>query len=175
MLDKKIEIFDDEISLLKRITELELLGYEEQDMYVIANKDEDISMIKGSTDVLIKEEDESIWNRFKSFLSGEDSVIDALNRLELSEEEIEKYYAEIRNGKLVLLVDPNYKSKYELKEDGFYYPIENENMINENEDSVADDLPDDLREDVGLNPTTDNVDIGKEVSENILRERQRGV
>lgn len=144
-------------------------------MYVIANKDEDISMIKGSTDVLIKEDDESIWDRFKSFLSGEDSVIDALNRLELSEEEKEKYYDEVRNGKLVLLVDPNYKSKYELKEDGFYYPIEDENILSENEDYDADDLPDDLREDVGLNPTTDNVDIGKEVSENILRERQRGV
>lgn len=144
-------------------------------MYVIANKDEDISMIKGSTDVLIKEDDESIWDRFKSFLSGEDSVIDALNRLELSEEEKEKYYDEVRNGKLVLLVDPNYKSKYELKEDGFYYPIEDENILSENEDYDADDLPDDLREDVGLNPTKDNVDMGKEVSENILRERQRGV
>ncbi len=175
MLDKKIEIFDDEINLLKRITELELLGYEEQDMYVIANKDEDISMIKGSTDVLIKEDDESIWDRFKSFLSGEDSVIDALNRLEFSEEEKEKYYDEVRNGKLVLLVDPNYKSKYELKEYGFYYPIEDENILSENEDYDADDLPDDLREDVGLNPTKDNVDMGKEVSENILRERQRGV
>ncbi|TJX68138.1 hypothetical protein E8P77_03040 [Soehngenia saccharolytica] len=170
-----MEIFDDEINLLKRITELELLGYEEQDMYVIANKDEDISMIKGSTDVLIKEDDESIWDRFKSFLSGEDSVIDALNRLEFSEEEKEKYYDEVRNGKLVLLVDPNYKSKYELKEDGFYYPIEDENILSENEDYDADDLPDDLREDVGLNPTKDNVDMGKEVSENILRERQRGV
>jgi hypothetical protein len=144
-------------------------------MYVIANKDEDISMIKGSTDVLIKEDDESIWDRFKSFLSGEDSVIDALNRLEFSEEEKEKYYDEVRNGKLVLLVDPNYKSKYELKEDGFYYPIEDENILSENEDYDADDLPDDLREDVGLNPTKDNVDMGKEVSENILRERQRGV
>ncbi|TFZ41390.1 hypothetical protein E4100_02100 [Soehngenia longivitae] len=173
MLDKKIEVFDDELSLLKRITELELLGYEEQDMYVIVSKDEDISMVKGSTDVLIKEDDESIWDRFKSFLSGEDSVIDALNRLELSEEEKKSYYDEVKNGKLVLLVDPNYKSKYELNEDGLYYPVENSNDSNEKEN--IEDLPDDLREDVGLNPQEHNVDIGKEVSENILRERQRGV
>lgn len=173
MLDKKIEVFDDELSLLKRITELELLGYEEQDMYVIVSKDEDISMVKGSTDVLIKEDDESLWDRFKSFLSGEDSVIDALNRLELSEEEKKSYYDEVKNGKLVLLVDPNYKSKYELSEDGNYYPVENSNEFNEKEN--VDGLPDDLREDVGLNPQEHNVDIGKEVSENILRERQRGV
>jgi len=170
MLDKKIEVFDDELSLLKRITELELLGYEEQDMYVIASKNEDISMVKGSTDVLIKEDDESIWDRFKSFLSGEDSVIDALNRLELSEEEKKSYYDEVKNGKLVLLVDPNYKSKYELNEDGVYYPRESSS-----EKESIEDLPDDLREDVGLNPQEHNVDIGKEVSENILRERQRGV
>jgi hypothetical protein len=173
MLDKKIEVFDDELSLLKRITELELLGYEEQDMYVIASKDEDVSMIKGSTDVLIKEDDESLWDRFKSFLSGEDSVIDALNRLELSEEEKKSYYDEVKNGKLVLLVDPNYKSKYELSEDGNYYPVENSNEFNEK--GNVDGLPDDLREDVGLNPQEHNVDIGKEVSENILRDRQRGV
>ncbi|HOK62513.1 MAG TPA: general stress protein [Soehngenia sp.] len=170
MLDKKIEVFEDELSLLKRITELELLGYEEQDMYVIANKEENISMIKGSTDVLIKEDDVSLWDRFKSFLSGEDSVIDALNRLELSEEEKKKYYDEVKNGRLVLLVDPNYKSKYELREDGFYYPVESDD-----EKKDIDDLPDDLREDVGLNPKEDDIDIGKEVSENILRERQRGV
>lgn len=175
MLDKKIEVFDDEISLLKRVTELELLGYEEKDMYVIASKDEDISMIKGSTDVIIKEDDESIWDRFKSFLSGEDSVIDALNRLDLSQDEKEKYYDEVKNGRLILLVDPNYKSKYELKEDGLYYPIEDKEVLEKDENYDVDDLPDDLREDLGLNPKEDGIDIGKEVSENILRERQRGV
>ena len=123
MDDKNIEVYDNQEEVLNRIQVLKSLGYEEHDMYIIANDDEDFSMLRGFTDVIIKEDDDSLWDKFKSFLQGEDSVIDAFHRMGLGEEDREFYYDQVKAGKIVLYVNKDYGSYYEVYEDGSYGPI----------------------------------------------------
>ena len=123
MNDKNIEVYDNQAEVLSRIQVLKDLGYEERDMYIIANDDEDFSMLRGFTDVIIKEDDDSLWDKFKSFLQGEDSVIDAFHRMGLGEGDREFYYDQVKEGKIVLYVNKDYGSYYEVYEDGTYGPI----------------------------------------------------
>lgn len=123
MDDKNIEIYDNQENVLQRIQVLKELGYEEEDMYIIASEDEDFSMLRGFTDVIIKEDDDSILDKFKSFLKGEDSIIDAFHRMGLGEGDREFYYDQVKEGKIVLFVNKDYGSYYEVYEDGTYGPI----------------------------------------------------
>lgn len=123
MDDKNIEVYDNQVDVLQRIQVLKDLGYEEQDMYIIASDDDNFSMLKGFTDVIIKEDDDSIWDKFKSFLKGEDSIIDAFHRMGLGEGDREFYHDQVKDGKIILYVDKNYGSFYEIYEDGTYGPI----------------------------------------------------
>ena len=124
MLESKIELFDDEVEVVKRIDDLKREGYEEEDMYIIVDDDEEISMLQGYTGVMIKEDDDSIFDRFKSFLKGNDSIVDAFNKMDLDEEYRDACYEEVQGGKILLLVNDNYKSKFELTEEGLTVPAE---------------------------------------------------
>src|SRR5699024_6348224 len=137
------------------------LGYKEEDMYVITQEEDNVSMLKGYTDVIIKEEDHSIFERFKSFLQGEESIYDAFRRLGLEKDEKKYYYNEVQNGRLLLLVDPEYKDNYILSEDGIFRPREEiEDFFEENKDNIpdvgniqledAEDLPSNIKEDIGV-------------------------
>src|SRR5699024_1425637 len=105
-----IELFDRQREVINRVNILNQQGYREKDMYIITHDDNDISILMGLTDIVIKEEDATIWDRFRSFLKGDDTIIDALNRLGLDEEEKEYYKGEIAKGKYLLFVDKEYGS-----------------------------------------------------------------
>lgn len=124
MLENKVELFEDEFEAIKRIEELKVEGYQEEDMYIIVDDDEEISMLKGYTNVMIKEEDDSLYDRFKSFLRGNDSVTDAFNRMDLDEDYRDACYEEVQDGKILLLVNKDYESKFELTKDGLVVPRE---------------------------------------------------
>lgn len=123
MDDKNIEIYDNQGDVLQRIQVLKDLGYEEEDMYIIASDEDDFSMLRGFTDVIIKEDDDSLWDKFKSFLKGEDSIIDAFHRMGLKEADRGFYYDQVKEGKIILFVNKDYGSYYEVYEDGTYGPI----------------------------------------------------
>lgn len=141
MDDKNIEIYDNQADVLNRIQVLKELGYAEEDMYIIADDEDDFSMLRGFTDVIIKEDDDSLWDRFKSFLKGEDSIIDAFHRMGLDEEDRDFYHEQVRDGKIILYVNKDYGSYYDLYEDGTYGPIvtpdepmDDMDLVDENED-----------------------------------------
>ena len=123
MNDKNIEVYDNQADVLNRIQVLKDLGYEEQDMYIIASEDEDFSMLRGFTDVIIKEDDDSILDKFKSFLKGEDSIIDAFHRMGLGEGDREFYHDQVKEGKIILYANKDYGGYYEIYEDGTYGPV----------------------------------------------------
>ncbi|HLR21666.1 MAG TPA: general stress protein [Tissierellaceae bacterium] len=161
MLNKKFEVLNNDMEVIHRINELKDLGYKEEDMYVITQEEDNVSMLKGYTDVIIKEEDHSIFERFKSFLQGEESIYDAFRRLGLEKDEKKYYYNEVQNGRLLLLVDPEYKDNYILGEDGIFRPREEiEDFFEENKDNIpdvgniqledAEDLPSNIKEDIGV-------------------------
>lgn len=171
MLNRRFEVLDNEIDLFIRIKELKAMGYEEQDMYVITQDEESVSMLKGYTNVMIKEEEHSIFERFKSFLKGEDSVIDAFKRMGLEKDNKDYYYNEVKNGRLLLLVDKDYKSNYILGEDGLFIPIEAiENLSDETEEveniklDTEENIPPSIQKDIGI-PVEENEDYIRELRE----------
>ena len=176
MLENKVELFDNEVEVVKRIDDLKREGYKEEDMYIIVDDDEEISMLNGYTGVMIKEEDDSIFDRFKSFLTGKDSITDAFNKMDLDEEYRDACYEEVQGGKILLLVNDNYKSNFELTQEGIPVPIEDmeaeaagTSLDKDLEVSDPDvNLSDNMRRDLGLEVTEQKRDIETLVDEQIV-------
>lgn len=178
-MDKNIELYDDEIKLLNRIEELKESGYEESDMYIISGEDQNLSMVRGMTEVIIKEDDDSIWDRFKSFLSGEDSIVDAFNRMNISDEDRDFYYDQVRDGKILLYVDREYIQYYNLDEDGKFRPIIDPDIqVNPHEEEKpellrGEEMSDTIKEDLGLVGNTEPEEMRKKIRDDLLMEEAR--
>lgn len=178
-MDKNVELYDEEIKVLNRIEELKELGYEETDMYIITDDEQHVSMVRGMTGVIIKEDDDSLWDRFKSFLSGEDSVVDAFNRMNLEDEDRDFYYKQVQDGKILLYVDKEYIQYYNLHEDGKFRPIihpttpyapdKQENI----EPLPGEELSDHLKEDLGIDQDPEPEKEQERVRRELLIEEER--
>lgn len=179
-MDKNIELYDQEIEVLNRIEELKQAGYEETDMYIITDEEESVSMLRGMTGVIIKEDDDSIWDRFKSFLSAEDSVIDAFNRMDISENDREFYYDQVKDGKILLYVDREYIQYYQLAEDGKFRPIIDPNISDVSDQSKkqdeslhAEEMSNKVREDLGLEQKLGSKEMKREIRDGTLFEEEK--
>lgn len=111
-----IQSYDVQAEVLHKINELKAQGYKEEDMYVIAKQDEQLTMVQGQTNVhLDVQEDENIMSKFKAFISGEDSTRHAFAQMGLGSSEADDYYQQVENGKLVLYVNSDYSTTYQPK------------------------------------------------------------
>ena len=115
--DKFIEVFDVQAEVLSKISELKTQGYREDDMYVIADNDDQLSMVQGQTDVNVDSQSTGDGNgdwadKFKSLFTGEDSTKGAFDRMNLSESESDQYHQQLKNGKILLYVDSDYGSTF---------------------------------------------------------------
>lgn len=109
-----IGTFDVQAEVLSKITELKAQGYREEDMYVIAQDEDQLTMIKGQTDVkLDTQEDQGFMGRFISTLAGEASSFEAFNSMGLDSDESDVYKREVENGKILLYVDSDYGPSYD--------------------------------------------------------------
>lgn len=108
-----IQSYDVQAEVLHKITELKAQGFKEEDMYVIAKYDDQLSMVQGQTNVHLEaQEDENIMSKFKAFISGEDSTRHAFTQMGLGSSEADDYYQQVENGKLVLYVNSEYSTTY---------------------------------------------------------------
>jgi len=123
MNNKNIKIFDSELEVVNRINILNQLGFKDEDMYIISSEDNNISMLRGLTDIVIKEDNDSLWDRFRSFLKGEDTITEAFIRMGLDDEERNFYKNKLSMGKYLLYANKEYGSYYQLNEEGMYGPI----------------------------------------------------
>ncbi|MET1029834.1 YsnF/AvaK domain-containing protein [Domibacillus tundrae] len=105
-------VYHNEQDLLKKIMELQTIGFADEDMYVIVQNEEDISMVRGRTDVGVQSADMSFGDRFAAFLLGDTPIRDALLRTGMTEEEADIRYDEIKNGGMLLYADRDYASQY---------------------------------------------------------------
>lgn len=145
---QNIELFDRETEVVNRVNILAQQGYREEDMYIIANDENEVSVLRGLTDIVIKEEDASIWDRFRSFLKGEDTITDAFNRLNLTEEEREYYKGKVEEGKYLLFVDKEYGSFKNLNDN--FQPITEEQRVRNRKLKSNERIPDSIKKDVGI-------------------------
>lgn len=147
-----IELFDREIEVVNRVNILTQQGFKEEDMYIITHDDNELSVLRGLTDIVIKEEDASIWDRFKSFFKGEDTITEAFNRLDLDEEEREYFRDEVSEGKYLLFVDKEYGS-FKILGDSFLPITEKQREEKRKQKSnliVDEEIPDSIKKDIGL-------------------------
>lgn len=178
-MDKNIELYDEEVKVLNRIEKLKELGYDETDMYIITGDENDVSMLRGMTGVIIKEDDDSLWDRFKSFLSGDDSVLDAFSRMDIDEENRDFYYNQVKDGKILLYIDKEYIQYYTLHKDGKFRPIvhpttpyapdKQENI----EPLPGEELSENVKEDLGVDQKPDPDRLQEKARDELLIEEGR--
>ncbi len=121
MISKKYISVDNEAQAIESLAELKAQGVDEDDMYVIHNKGEKISILGTVIEVeTIKAKDSdiedkdhiSVWKKFTEFFTGEDRVESALDKSNLTDEEKKEVLVAVRNDKIVILVDKNYRGTY---------------------------------------------------------------
>jgi len=114
MDDKRfIGVYHSESALLDKVEELKAQGIADDNIYVVAKNDTDLSMLRSRTSADIQTTDHESWlDKFMDFLSGKDHVNGMLHHLGLSDDEAERYYQDIENGGLLLYVDQGEASIY---------------------------------------------------------------
>lgn len=113
--NKFMGTFDTESEVLQKIEELKGTGSREEDMYVMARDKDQISMVRGRTDVDYKSSEGNWMDKFMGFLSGDDSTREAFSGMGLDKDESDRYYNEVQNGKILLFVDREFGANYEGK------------------------------------------------------------
>ncbi len=109
MADKKfIGTFLTEYEVLDKIDALKREGFTENDIYVVTNDTESLSMVQGRTDVDLTTAEGNWLDRFKAFITGDEPVMAAFTNMGYSEEEATVYYNEVKNGRILLYVDKEY-------------------------------------------------------------------
>ncbi|HSJ37659.1 MAG TPA: YsnF/AvaK domain-containing protein [Planococcus sp. (in: firmicutes)] len=113
--NKFMGTFNSESEVLEKIEELKTTGSREEDMYVMARDKDQISMVRGRTDVDYKSSEGNWMDKFMGFLSGDDSTREAFSGMGLDKDESDRYYNEVQNGKILLFVDQELGASYEGK------------------------------------------------------------
>ncbi|QUG40091.1 YsnF/AvaK domain-containing protein [Psychrobacillus sp. INOP01] len=114
MADKKyIGSFRTEQEVLDKINELKLEGYVENDIYVVTNDKDSLSMVRGQTDVDLSTVEGNWLDKFMAFMSGDEPVRAAFLNMGFSDEESDRYYGEVKSGSILLYVDKEYGTIYD--------------------------------------------------------------
>jgi Heat induced stress protein YflT len=114
MADKKyIGLFRTEQEVLNKIKELKSEGYVEDDIYVVTNDQDSLSIVRGQTDVDLLSVDGNWLDKFLAFISGDEPVRAAFHDMGYTDEESERFYSEVKNGSILLYVDKDYATIYD--------------------------------------------------------------
>lgn len=84
---------------------MKLKGYTDEQIYVIAKDDTDITMVKARTGAEIERTEGSWWDHFTAFLSGETPVRETLGTMGLDPIQADNYYKMLKNGSMLLFVE----------------------------------------------------------------------
>lgn len=114
MADKKfVGSFQTEQEVIDKINELKLEGYTEDDIYVVTNHKESLSIVRGQTNVDLESVEGNWLDKFKAFLTGDEPVRAAFSQMGFTDEDSERYYSIVKNGGILLYVDKNYGTVYD--------------------------------------------------------------
>lgn len=113
--NKFMGTFDTETEVLSKIEEMKASGSREEDMYVMARNEDQISMVRGRTDVDYKSSEGSWMDKFMGFLSGNEPTREAFSNMGVDDGEADRYYNDVQNGKILLFVDREFGANYDGK------------------------------------------------------------
>ena len=113
MADKKfVGTFQNETEVLNKIDELKIQGYSDNDIYIVTNDTDQLSIVRGETDVELRTPEGNWMDKFMAFLSGDEPVKGAFTKMGFSEEESNRYFNEVKAGGILLYVDQEYGNHY---------------------------------------------------------------
>lgn len=138
MLNQFIETYDTQEDVLQKIEELKKDGYLEKDMYIMAKSNDQLSLVKGKSDVEVHASEGGWADRFATFLTGDQNVHEAFMSMGIDENESERYYRDVQEGKLLLYVDKDAHDAFELPEDE-KTEIQNEKLESEGPRTVEEE------------------------------------
>ncbi|WLV24158.1 YsnF/AvaK domain-containing protein [Aciduricibacillus chroicocephali] len=116
-----IGTYRSERELLNKINEMKAQGFKEDDLYVVANNEDKVSMVRGQTDVDLTSPENTSWmHKFKSYFTGEEPVMEALSGMGFSDEEARRYYSEAQTGGLLLFADRDQGKRFDEKRTGLH-------------------------------------------------------
>ncbi|MFP7493292.1 DUF2382 domain-containing protein [Terribacillus saccharophilus] len=111
MLAHKIETFQNENDVIVRVNELKSRGIQENKLTVITDKKPETSILADRLSVKYKEAKGSFGDKVSALFSGDDPEEKTLQELNLNQTETDKYVEELKNGKILLFVDPSVNDK----------------------------------------------------------------
>lgn len=122
MENKLIGAFDTQSEVLHKIQELKEQGYDENDIYVLAQNRDQVARVERQTQVQVdtdsveangySQQEEGFMGKFMNLLAGEEASGSAFNNLKLSEKDAEQSRRHLEAGKLLVYVDSDYKDSY---------------------------------------------------------------
>lgn len=116
-----IEEYDSQTEILDRIEQLKAShDCMESDMYVITKHNDDLSLLRAKTDVIVESEKRGWFDRFMGIVSGKQKVKDAFDKMDLTDDEKIRYYNDLENGKYLLYIDTNYCQLYYPEQNSIY-------------------------------------------------------
>ncbi len=120
--NKLIGAFDVQAEVLSKITELKSQGYSADDIYVIAQNLEQVSMVERQTHVHVDADsssaddaskEEGFMAKFINLLAGEEASGDVFNNMNLDGRDAEQYRQYLEEGKLLVYVDSDFNNSYQ--------------------------------------------------------------
>jgi hypothetical protein len=111
--NRRIEIVRSQDEMFEKLELLQSEGYSESDIHVISKERGDLSTLNRHTDVSTHEAG-SLMDTFKSWFTGESAVTEGLKKLDLSEEETDRYAKEVASGSIVLYTDAPTQAHQEI-------------------------------------------------------------
>ncbi|WP_194841430.1 general stress protein [Sporosarcina obsidiansis] len=115
-----IGVYYNDSDLLDKIEELKLTGYLDDNIYVIAKNETDVSMLRSRTAADVHAAYESWTDRFIGFLTGENQVKRMMFGVGMDNTEIDRYYEEVQHGGMLLYVDEGWAFSVFSKDEPFY-------------------------------------------------------
>jgi len=113
MADKKfVGTFQNETEVLNKIDELKIQGYSDNDIYIVTNDADTLSIVRGETDIDLRTPEGNWLDKFIAFLSGDEPVKGAFTNMGFTEEESNRYFNEVKAGGILLYVDQEYGDLY---------------------------------------------------------------
>ncbi|MFD1031243.1 general stress protein [Metaplanococcus flavidus] len=93
--------------LMRKMDVLKNQGYSESDIHLVADNNKRLDTIENRTGVE-SERVNSFKDKFKSFVSGESSVREGIKSLGLTDQETERYTAQIARGGVLLYIEEDH-------------------------------------------------------------------
>lgn len=115
-----IGVYYNDTDLLDKIEELKLTGYLDDNIYVIAKNETDVSMLRSRTAADVHAAYETWTDRFMGFLTGENHVKRMMHDVGMDDDEINRYYEEVQHGGRLLYVDEGWAFSVYSKDEPFY-------------------------------------------------------